>query len=85
MTKAKRGDYETLPQNLKDRHDKHINQLSQITQDHLDNLDDQQLEKLFISLLNNHLLCLRITRPEFTTKISFVNKERKLRGLQNAR
>ena len=83
MTKAKRGDYETLPQNLKDRHDKHIYQLSQITQDHLDNLDDQQLEKLFFSLLNNHLLCL--TRPEFTTKISFVNKERKLRGLQNAR
>ena len=85
MARIKKGDYETLPQNLKDRHDKHIYQLSQITQDHLDNLDDQQLEKLFFSLLNNHLLCLRITRPEFTTKISFVNKERKLRGLQNAR
>ncbi len=83
MTKSKIGDYENLPQNLKDRHDQHMYKLSQITQDHLDNLDDQQLEKLLFNLLHNHILCLRITRPEFTTKIGFVNKERKLRGLTN--
>ena len=77
----KQGDYPTLSKKLRKRHDTQTNQLSQIDEDYLSELDNLQLRSLFIKLTTNEIFSLRITRPLWWEKITFVNQTLKSKGI----
>lgn len=81
MAKSKIGDYENLPQALKDRHDKSTNALNKLTSEVLNKLSGEKLRSLLDNMLLAEAFSLRITRPLHIEKIKLVCRTLESKGI----
>ena len=81
MAKSKIGDYENLPQALKNRHDKSTLALAKLTGEFLNKLTGDKLKQLLDNMLLAEAFSLRITRPLHIEKIKLICRTLESKGI----